>query len=164
MGRPTLYSPDLADAICARLADGESLRSVCADEDMPAASTVFNWLRTKPEFVEQYARAKEEAADAFAEEMLDIADDGSNDWMERFGKEGESVGWQLNGEHVQRSRLRIDTRKWLASKLKPKKYAERSSVDLSGELSHRIAMDLSDEQLARIAIGSGSGASEAASG
>jgi len=59
--------------------------------------------------------------------MLDIADDGRNDWMERHGK--EDAGWQANGENIQRSRVRIDTRKWLASKLKPKKYGDK--VDLT---------------------------------
>jgi hypothetical protein len=100
---------------------------------MPSVATVFAWMRRFPEFLKQYARAKEESADAFAEEILEIADDGRNDWMERHGEkneDGEPVkGWAVNGEHIQRSRVRIDTRKWLASKLKPKKYGDR--VDLT---------------------------------
>jgi hypothetical protein len=64
-----------------------------------------------------------------AEEMLDITDDGSNDWMEIHDKDGTSIGWKLNGEHVQRSRLRVDTRKWVASRLKPKKYSERLDMN-----------------------------------
>lgn len=80
-------------------------------------------MRKYPEFLKQYARAKEESADAMAEEMLDIADDGTNDWMARSEQRGG--GYELNGEHIQRSRVRIDTRKWLASKLKPKKYGEK---------------------------------------
>jgi hypothetical protein len=95
---------------------------------MPDKATVFRWLRTFPEFRDQYARAKEESADALAEDMLEIADDGQNDWMERLGSEGQPVGWQVNGEHIQRSRVRIDTRKWLASKLKPKKYGDKLAV------------------------------------
>jgi hypothetical protein len=92
---------------------------------MPSASTVFLWLRTKPEFSQQYAKAKEESADALIEEINDIADDGSNDWMERKNAEGEISGWVQNGEAIGRSRLRVDTRKWIASKLKPKKYGEK---------------------------------------
>lgn len=92
---------------------------------MPAKSTVFKWLRTYQSFADQYARAKEESADALADEMTDIADDGSNDWMERHDKEGKSIGWAENGEAINRSRLRVDTRKWIASKLKPKKYGDR---------------------------------------
>lgn len=95
---------------------------------MPAMDTVFRWLREKPEFSEQYVKAKQESADALVEEMMDIADDGSNDWMVRHGKDGEE-SWQLNGEHVQRSRLRLDTRKWIASKLKPKKYGDKLDMN-----------------------------------
>lgn len=124
MGRPSEYTPEKADIICARIAEGQSIRTICADEEMPAIETFYRWIRTFPEFQEQYARAKEDQADAMAEEMLDIADDANNDWMERLNKDDQSIGWQINGEHVQRSRLRLDTRKWLASKLKPKKYGD----------------------------------------
>lgn len=90
---------------------------------MPSASTIFVWIQRHTEFAEQYAKAKQEAADAMTEEMLDIADEASNDWMETH--DPDNPGFRLNGEHIQRSRLRIDTRKWLASKLKPKKYGEK---------------------------------------
>jgi len=99
---------------------------------MPCAATVFSWMRKYPEFMKQYARAKEESADAMAEEMLDIADDGTNDWMERSEQRGG--GYEVNGEHIQRSRVRIDTRKWLASKLKPKKYGEKVEHEHSGKI------------------------------
>lgn len=87
------------------------------------------WLRKHPEFVNQYTRAKEESADAMAEDVLDIADDASNDWME--ANDGENLAFKLNGEHIQRSRLRIETRKWLMAKMKPKKYGDRQI--LSGD-------------------------------
>lgn len=130
-GRPTLYTVELADLICERLANGESMRSVCRDESMPAMSSVFKWLREIPQFSQQYAKAKEESADALVEDMLDIADDGTNDWMEKHDKDGENIGWQLNGEHIQRSKLRVDVRKWAASKLKAKKYGDK--IELSGD-------------------------------
>lgn len=126
IGRPCEYSPELADAICARLAEGESLRSVCRAEEMPSVPTVFSWMRKYPEFLNQYTRAKEESADALSDEMLEIADNARNDWMERHGE--DEAGWIVNGEHIQRSRLRIETRKWLASKLKPKKYGDKLAV------------------------------------
>jgi hypothetical protein len=129
IGRPSIFTPELAARICAELACGRSLRSVCKANDMPDIATVFRWLQDKPEFRDQYEKAKHESADALVEEMLDIADDGTNDWMEFHDKDGESAGWKLNGEHVQRSRLRVDVRKWAASKLKPKKYGER--VDMN---------------------------------
>lgn len=133
IGRPSGFNDDIAAEICGRLADGQSLRTICRDEHMPDASTVFRWLKSNDDFRQQYAHARELQAEAFAEDILEIADDGANDWMERTGKDGESVGWMLNGEHVQRSRLRIDARKWLASKLAPKKYGDKVEVGGPGE-------------------------------
>lgn len=124
------YTPELGDKICARLADGESLRTVCKDEGMPCKSTVFNWLRTIPEFRANYGVAKVECADAYIEEVIDIADDGSNDWM--LSNKPNSTGYVMNGEHIQRSRVRIDTRKWIASKMNPKKYGEKVEATMLG--------------------------------
>lgn len=130
-GRPTIYSDDLCDRICALLAQGKSLRTICKSEDMPCVSTIFNWLRTNEDFLQQYTKAKEESADALVEEILDIADDGTNDWNETHDEEGKNKGWKFNNEHYQRSRLRVDARKWYASKLKPKKYGETLNNKLS---------------------------------
>lgn len=140
LGRPTIYTSELTERICAELACGKSLRTVCKSEDMPGLETVFRWLREKPAFRDQYVHAKNESADALVEEMLDIADDGTNDWMEQLDKDGNSVGWKLNGEHVQRSRLRVDTRKWVASKLKPKKYGDNIDVNHGGQSNNPIHM------------------------
>lgn len=129
LGRPCSFTQELGDRICEMLASGMSMRTACKEEDMPSMQTVFRWLRTNEAFCEQYTRAKAEAADALVEEMLDISDDGTNDWMEVHDKEGNAVGYKVNGEHVQRSRLRVETRKWIAAKLKPKKYGEK--VDLN---------------------------------
>ncbi|EPT8939230.1 DNA packaging protein [Cronobacter dublinensis] len=141
-GRPSDYTEELAEIICLRLAEGESLRSVCRDEGMPSKQAVLRWLARKESFRAQYVRAKEEGAEAIAEELFDIADDGSNDWMEKLDKDGEAIGYQLNGEHVQRSKLRIDTRKWYLSKIMPKKYGDRIQHDQSITFNN-----LSDEEL-----------------
>jgi|SRR5581483_7993144 len=130
-GRPSDYSLELVSQICSRLADGESLKSICQREGMPDKSTVYLWLATHPEFSNMYARAKEDCADTLADEILEISDDGSNDWMERNDK--ENPGWVANGEHIQRSRLRVDSRKWIAAKLKPKKYGEKLAVGGDGD-------------------------------
>lgn len=144
VGRPSDYTDELAEIICLRLAEGESLRSVCSDDGMPSKQAVLRWLARNEEFRAQYVRAKEEGAEAIAEELFDIADDGSNDWMEKLDKEGNAVGYQLNGEHVQRSKLRIDTRKWYLSKIMPKKYGDRIQHD------QRITItDITDEELDR---------------
>ena len=70
--------------------------------------------------------------------MLDIADDACNDWMERLGEDGQPIGYQLNGDHIQRSRLRIETRKWLATKLQPKKYGDRQEQEHSGGVQIKV--------------------------
>jgi hypothetical protein len=118
------FSQEIADTICERIANGESLRSICANEDMPSQVSVFRWLAAREEFCKQYALAREAQADALFDEMLDIADDGRNDWMATKDDDGES-GWRANGEHIQRSKLRLDARKWMASKLQPKKYGDK---------------------------------------
>lgn len=140
MGRPSDYSQELADRICEELADGKSLRTVCKADDMPDKATVFRWLRTIKEFCDQYTRAKEESADALTDEMLDIADDGTNDWIET------DSGYSANQEHIQRSRLRIETRKWIAAKLKPKKYGDKVTHEGSADapISHVHRIELVD--------------------
>lgn len=126
IGRPPMFSQELADVICERIANGESLRKICQDADMPNKASVFRWLAVNTSFSDQYARARETQADALVDEILDIADDGSNDWMERHDSEGGNIGWRENGEALRRSQLRIDARKWLAGKMRPKKYSEKT--------------------------------------
>src|SRR5690606_13080781 len=116
-GRPSDYSEALVDTICERIANGESLRTICVDEGMPDKSTVFRWLAKHEEFATKYARAREVQAEALADEMIDIADNGTNDWMEKRNADGAVIGWQENGEALRRSDLRIKTRQWIASKL-----------------------------------------------
>jgi hypothetical protein len=130
MGRPTRYTKKLGDEICAQIAEGKSLRTVCASEKMPDKATVFRWLRlpSMKDFCDQYARACEARADAFAEDLLDIADDASNDYMEVMDKDGEVIGYKVNGEAVLRSKLRSDNRKWLMARMQPKKYGEKVDV------------------------------------
>jgi hypothetical protein len=102
---------------------------------MPDKATVFRWLAQNEGFRDQYARAREAQADALFDEMLDIADDGSNDWMERKREDG-STEEVLNHEHIQRSKLRIDARKWMAGKLRPKVYGDATTLkhaDADGE-------------------------------
>lgn len=130
-GRPSDYTQEIADKICAQLATGDSLRTVCKADEMPSVVTVFSWFRKYPEFLNQYARAKEESADALSDEILDIADDGSNDWMEVH--KGGYTATLVDQEAVQRSKLRVETRKWIASKLKPKKYGDKVDVTSAGE-------------------------------
>lgn len=106
---------------------------------MPDKATVYRWTATNEAFRDLYTRAKEDSADALAEEILEISDNAHNDWMQRNHGE-DDPGWVANGEHIQRSRLRVDARKWIASKLKPKKYGERVEQAHSGavEVTSRL--------------------------
>lgn len=149
-GRPSLYSPALADSICARLAEGESLRSICRDEAMPCAATVFVWLDADKEFQTKYARAREIQAELNAADIIEIADDGTNDWMERKNADGECTGWVENGEAIRRSALRVATRQWTAEKLLPKKYGAKLALGGSDDMPPIRTMS-DDQLLARIA-------------
>lgn len=131
VGRPEKYTQELADKICQRIAEGYSMRTVCKPDDMPAISSVFKWLREKEGFSEQYARATEERTEAMSEDILDIADDGSNDLMTI--QKGDKSYEIENKEVTNRSRLRVDTRKWLMSKMKPKKYGDKVDVTSDGK-------------------------------
>ncbi len=129
MARPSEYTQDTASAICAALAEGQSLRKICEADDMPDKATVFRWLAKYPEFRDQYARAREAQADVMAEEILDIADDSAGDLaVDQNGNE------RMNSEFVARARLRVDARKWLLSKLVPKKYGEKLAVGGADDL------------------------------
>ena len=130
-GRPSLYTKELGDLICEQLAQGNSLRTVCKAEGMPDISTVFRWMRIYLGFCEQYTRAKQEASDALAEEIQDISDDGTNDWM--LIHKGKDYVPVLNREHVERSKLRIETRKWIMAKMKPKKYGDKLDMTTNGK-------------------------------
>lgn len=122
-GRPTKYNAEIAAEITSRMSEGETLKAICEDDRMPHASSIYLWLSKHPEFSELYTRAQSDRANRLADEILEIADDGRNDWMERNGE--DNVGWIANGEALQRSRLRVDTRKWLASKMLPKQYGDK---------------------------------------
>lgn len=118
-GRPSDYTPEVADTICQRLVDGESLRAICRDESMPCAATVFTWLDKHEDFRTKYARARDIQADLEFDDTKEIADDSDRDYVETDN------GPRFNPENVQRAKLRIETRRWRAEKLKPKKYGPK---------------------------------------
>jgi len=112
------YSSELATEILARLEAGESLRSICKDVHMPSESTVRRWAGEDVEgFQESYARARDMGLDAMTDRLLEIADDANQD--------NDQIA-------VQRSRLMVDTRKWILSKLAPKRYGDRLLQEISG--------------------------------
>ena len=121
-GRPSGYSQELADLICERLADGHSLRAICEAEGMPSRSMVFRWLDAYPEFGDQYARAREDQAESLADEIVAIADQ-MPPMTDSGSTDSGHVSWQKN---------RIEARKWVAAKLKPKKYSDKIQQEVSG--------------------------------
>lgn len=133
MGRPSIYSQELADEICLRLSQGESLRAICQDGHMPDISNVLRWVLREDmkDFREQYARARESQAEVMFDEILEIADDGSNDFM--TVKKGNLEYEMENKEVTNRSRLRVDSRKWYLSKVLPKKFGDKLDMTTNGK-------------------------------
>lgn len=127
-GRPSDYSSELADLICEMIADGKSLRKICEADDMPNKATVFRWLTLHKVFSDQYAKARESQADTLFDEVLAIAD------------QYDSAADKLEVDHINRARLRIDARKWMAGKLRPKKYGEK--LELSGDADSPLVTEI----------------------
>ncbi|TPJ76872.1 hypothetical protein FJ422_29635 [Mesorhizobium sp. B2-6-3] len=159
---PSEYTEETAGRICAEIASGRSLRSICQDEDMPAASTVFLWLSKFPSFSEQYTRAREAQAEAMAEDILAIADDGTSDYTKKANADG-TTGDVLNSEHIQRSRLRVDSRKWLMAKMSPKKYGEKLDLNVAGSLQ-TMPEEAIDARIAQLLGKAGAGATAGGAG
>lgn len=108
-GRPPEPVPqDVAEAIIDYLYEGGSLLQFCAQAGRPKRRTVYDWRAKDPVFDAQFARAMRASADVHVDMAQEVADDGRNDWMEIQNKDGENIGWKVNGEHVQRSKLRVD--------------------------------------------------------
>ncbi len=150
-GNTTVYTRELADEICERIADGETLRQVCRLKGL-SASTVRRWvINDIDDFSTRYAQARALCLESWADEVMEIGDDATNDWMKREGRDGEDIGWTVNGEHVQRSRLRIDSRKWMLSKLRPEQYGDKVQLagDQNNPIQHQVGVSWMTEAQAK---------------
>ena len=128
-GRPTKYTPELGNEICTRIAKGESLRQICETENFPTEGAVRVWaLNDQHPFFTQYARAREISYYKMADDLLEIADDGRNDTL--TDEDGNEI---TNHDVIQRSRLRVDTRKWMLSKMLPKIYGDKITQEVTGK-------------------------------
>lgn len=129
VGTPSIFTQALADKICNAIADGDAGRKVCKDVGI-AQATLYDWLKTKPGFSEQYACARERQADKYAAEIVEIADELTVE----AHYQGEEVTLDVSSSAVARNRLRVDARKWVASKLAPKKYGDKLGIGGADDL------------------------------
>lgn len=125
IGRPTTYTKELADKICEKLALGLSMRTICKEEDMPAMSSVFKWLRENKDFSEQYVLAKQEGTDAMSEDLMELGDEAI--------ELAQTVDPKQSSAVVQAVKLKSDNLKWTMSKLKPKKYGDKLDMTTNGK-------------------------------
>lgn len=147
MGKPRKYTPELAAQICDALKTGKTLRAVCrADETLPAEASIREWVRDdRNGFASQYLRAREIGYLAMADELAEISDDGSNDtYTDEDGN--EKTNWDVLG----RSKLRVDTRKWLLSKALPKIFGDKLDLNHSGEIKNGMSEDTRERRLSAL--------------
>ncbi len=122
------FSREVCDLICERMAAGQSLSEICRAKDMPTKPNVLRWLREHEAFRTQYEHAREDLIEHWAEELLEISDDTAQDThTTTYGDGTERTS--PNTEWISRARLRVDSRKWLMSKLAPKKYGDHLKID-----------------------------------
>jgi hypothetical protein len=133
-GRPSTYSTETAEKICERIAtSNRGVQRICAeDSDLPSMTTVMKWLHKFPEFDAMYARAKALQMEFMEAEIIDISDEPAGDAYIDYDKDQNPVA-KIDGRAVQRSRLMVDTRKWLMAKLNARRYGDKVDVTSGGE-------------------------------
>ena len=151
-GQPTTYSEAFVKTICDRLVNGESLNKICSDKDLPCKATVYNWLSNPDHetFLDKYTHARERQAETFMDECVDIADDSENDTVTLVNKDGSEYE-KVNHDHINRSRLRVDTRIKIAERMAPRKYAIQH-LEVSGPDKGPIEVSTPEETLRRLAF------------
>ncbi|MDP3560229.1 MAG: hypothetical protein Q8R79_07785 [Legionellaceae bacterium] len=134
-GRPTKYNLKLGQEICDAIAStSKGTKKLCAEHPhWPCQDTLFTWLRAYPEFSEQYAQAKVCQIELLVDEVLEISDDASQD--QYVNELGVLVS---NPPAINRARLKVDTRKWLACKLVPKVYGNKIDIESNSSISEEL--------------------------
>jgi len=156
IGRPSIYTDELVNTICLRIAEGESLNKICKDEKMPDKATVFRWLVSDQVFCDKYARARELQAETQFDELIDIVDQPP-ELSYVTGKNGEQIEVKFDSSYVAWMKLRVDTRKWTAARMAPKKYGEHKQVEETTDpsvidVTVRDMMDVAVKRLELIRI------------
>lgn len=145
LGRPSTFSQALADEICERIAIGETLTDICDEDGMPDRRTVIRWKNANEAFCLAYVRAREDQAHSWADEIVSISDDGSRDYTKT--EDGREI---VDHDHIQRAKLRVDTRKFLMARLAPRAYGERVALEHTGKDGAPIeTQDVTDRELAK---------------
>lgn len=126
--RPSEYTQDIAIAICERIAQGDTLRRVCKDPELPSRATVFRWLILHADFEQAYKVALGWRAESRADEIIEIADDSGDDYSIETSEDGPPIV-VLNKEAIARSKVRIEARQWLMAKEAPRKYGDKPPGD-----------------------------------
>ena len=148
-GRPSDYSPELGELICAKIASGKTLSEICRKRGMPARQTVLRWRREHSGFDTEYTRARVDQMENWGDDCVEIADDDTLDTMQGVDKQGNVIE-VANHANVQRDRLRVDTRKFLMSKIARHIYGDKVEHEHSGGVVHTV--ELSDrERMRRLA-------------
>jgi hypothetical protein len=136
------YTKQIADIICIRLSEGESLKEIVRSEGMPDRATVYRWLLEQPVFCDMYTRAREEQADTLADEIIAIADESPaiNEFRD---KHGDVIDIKIDSGYVAYQKQRIEARKWTAMKLKPRKYGDK--LELAGDPNNPMKVEIQSE-------------------
>ncbi|WP_425280324.1 hypothetical protein [Sinorhizobium fredii] len=158
MAGKSQWGVETREQILEKLSIGKSLREICSAEGMPSESLARKWVMQDEDFGAQYARAREAGMEALADEILQIADSQEGDILKT--EDGREI---VNHDAIQRARLRVDTRKWLMSKIAPKKYGDRLDLNHSGSIDTmpdsavdaRLAFLLGKAGIAPVAGGEG---------
>lgn len=142
-GYPEAEKKAIKARVTQEMMEGRGLREICRADDMPERHTIMRWLNLDRQFMDDYTAAMLIRADQYFDEAIEIADDGTNDWVAT--NDPENAGYRINGEAIGRSRLRVDTRKWAAGKLNPTKYGERQTIDVNASIEVRTDDELLKE-------------------
>lgn len=151
-GRPSKYTPELIEAICERISQGEPMAQICRDDGMPDRSTIWDWQQANEDVSQRIARAREAGFDAIADECFEIADNSRNDYIEALAAAGDEKAEQarVNGEHIQRSKLRVETRLKLLAKWDPKRYGDKQQIEHSGKVDVAMVVREARERVAKL--------------
>ena len=137
MGRPSLYTDNLVDEICARLASGEPMAKIVQSAHMPDSVTIYRWLREKPDFQQRYTDARKDGAHCLADQIQDIVD------TEPLAVFDEAGNKRYDAGSIAHNRLRMDARKWLAAKYLPKVYGDKTILAGDADAPLAVSVDFS---------------------